>query len=317
MISNGRWMTKNSQAINGWLMLDKPAGITSAKAVSVVKRTLKPEKIGHGGTLDPMATGLLPLALGEATKTFNYMVVTDKSYEFTVTWGEERDTDDAEGKVTASSEVRPIRAQIEAFMPDFMGKIQQTPPDYSAIHQNGQRAYAMARAGQPVELAAREVEVFDFRILQLPLQGGAEGSTSFTLTCGKGTYIRAVARDLGRKLGCYGYISALRRTRIGKFSVEHAISLADLEALGHNPAPNGLVLPVESMLDDIPALEVDSSNFAKLRQGQGVSIFAIPGAKTLAMQASDQPVALMHDSKVVAICRMESGLLKPVRVFNH
>jgi len=298
-------MKKIKNNLNGWLILDKPVDMSSADAVGRVKRILKPAKIGHGGTLDPMASGILPLAFGEATKTFAYMVDLLKTYDFTVTWGEERDTDDAQGKVIATSDSRPDAGQIAAAMAGFKGFIQQVPPRYSAIKVDGQRAYALARAGEEVELEAREVYVDNFDILEQNLPA----STRFTMICGKGTYVRSVAHDLGRKLGCYGYISALRRTSVGKFTEAQAISLENLENLASMPALEQALYPVDAALDDIPAIDADEWQANTLKRGQGILAFPTKDQDSLRR--------VVHQGKLVAVVERNSGQWKPVRVFNY
>lgn len=293
---------------HGWLVLDKPLGISSAHAVAKVKRLLKPTKIGHGGTLDPLASGILPLALGEATKAFTFVASNEKSYDFTATWGEARNTDDAEGEVTARSEKRPTEADIKAVLPQFVGTIMQVPPAFSALHIDGKRAYAMARAGEEVNLAARPVVVHALELLSV--ENGV--SASFRVACGKGTYVRAIARDLGEKLGCHAYISALRRTRVGNFTEKGAISLEKLEVLLHSAAPNEWLLPISSVLDDIPALELDSEAALRLGHGNPVNL---PPAE--ALRLPDQTIVQAKcEGRLLAIGEIQNGSLKPVRVFH-
>lgn len=297
---------KNQIDVNGWIILDKPTGITSAAAVARVKRVLNCKKIGHGGTLDPMASGILPLALGEATKLFDYIVSEKKAYHFTVTWGEERDTDDAEGLTLKTSDKRPTREEVEAALPEFTGVISQTPPQYSAIKIDGQRAYAMARSGQEVNIAAREVEVHSLKLVE-----HTETASVFEATCGKGTYVRSIARDLGRKISCLGYIATLRRTSVGIFGENNAISLEFIEQLGHNSALTECVKPVEFALDDILATSMDSNQASQLKQGRAVYV-----------HRGDLPpdgdiLALMHEKRIVALGEVKGRVVHPVRVFNH
>ncbi len=255
--------------MDGWINLDKPLGITSANAVAKVKwlllsnnygavimpstagqRIKRKIKIGHAGTLDPLASGILPLALGKATRTVQFMMDSEKYYEFEVTWGQERATDDAEGEVVASSDERPNMAEILSILPQFTGDISQIPPNYSAIKLEGKRAYDLARTGQAVEIKPRQVFVKSLKIEKIT--DGRQLITSFICHCGKGTYIRSLARDMGRVLGCYGYVSALRRTRVGKFTENNAISLEILENMVHKGGSDFLQ-PVEFVLDDILA----------------------------------------------------------------
>lgn len=290
---------KNRNNINGWIILDKPTGISSAQAVNKVKKLLKPQKIGHAGTLDPLASGVLPLALGEATKTIAYMMDKEKTYSFTAAWGEKRDTDDSEGKTIAVSDKRPAREDIEALLPQFTGNILQTPPAYSALKVKGERAYDLARAGETVELQPRNI-----CISTLTITDYAADKTSFICHCSKGTYIRSIARDMGDKLGCYGHISALRRLKVGKFTENGAISLDSLEELLHKGALS--LLPVESALDDIPALEIEPDQAARLKRGQSFPVKLV----------SEENVLARCDGKPIALCSVSQGQMKPVRVFN-
>ncbi len=303
----GRMSKSDKSDIHGWVVLDKPVGITSAQAVARVKRLLKCKKIGHGGTLDPLASGILPLALGEATKLFDYVISEKKTYRFEVSWGQERDTDDAEGRVTAQSDHRPARVDIETLLPEFTGVIYQTPPDYSAVRIGGERAYRLARAGEAVAIEPREVEIYALRIIS----HDDAGTTVFEAECGKGTYVRALARDFGRKLNCLGYVSSLRRSRVGAFSESRAISLDKLEEMGHKAALAHGVVPLESMLDDILAIDVDPNQSAKLRRGQPVFMFR--------PVASDEGsiIAVRETGKLVALGAVKGRLIQPVRVFNH
>jgi tRNA pseudouridine55 synthase len=262
---------KPRNTISGWIILEKPSGITSAHAVGKVKRLLHPEKIGHAGTLDPLASGVLPLALGEATKTVPYMMDAAKTYGFTVTWGQQRDTDDSQGQVTATSDARPSEADIRAILPRFTGKIQQTPPNYSAIKVDGKRAYDMARSGEIVELKSRETIIHSLEIQQYSPE-----QTAFICHCSKGTYVRSLARDMGKTLGSLGYISVLRRLKVGNFSENDAISLELLEEMVHKNPPDsqesGFLRPVESALDDILAQDIDSDQAVLLKRGQCVAL---------------------------------------------
>jgi tRNA pseudouridine55 synthase len=297
--------------VNGWVILDKPQGLTSTQAVSRVKRAFEAQKAGHAGTLDPLATGILPIALGEATKTVPYVVDGEKSYRFTVTWGIETDTDDSEGKPTRSSELRPDPAAVTAILRDFIGDIQQMPPQYSAIKVDGARAYDLARDGGQFELAARQVTVHELTILEMC----TDGSTSvFDCACGKGTYVRSLARDMGRRLGCYGHVTRLRRTSVGPFAEADAISLEKLEELGNkDDGRDGLkfvLRPVETALDDIPALSVSTADAARLMRGQAVLIRGA-GAPILT-----GPVYATSRGMLVAVGEIRQGELHPMRVFN-
>lgn len=294
---------------HGWVILDKPQGLTSTDAVNRVKRLFTAQKAGHAGTLDPLATGILPIALGEATKTVPYVVDGEKSYRFTVTWGAETDTDDSEGKVTATNEARPSQAAIEAILRDFMGDIQQMPPQYSAIKVEGARAYDLAREGQVFELAARQVTVHELTIREM-----AANSTTFDCDCGKGTYVRSLARDMGRRLGCLGHVTQLRRTRVGGFDETHAISLDKLTELANSATGRdglmSVLRPVETALDDIPALTVSSSDAARLIRGQAILIRGA-GAPILT-----GPVYATSRGSIVAVGEIRQGEMHPIRVFN-
>ena len=296
---------KKGRPVHGWLVLDKPAGITSARAVSRVRALLCAAKAGHGGTLDPLATGVLPIALGEATKAVAYIMGASKTYRFTLRWGEERTTDDAEGEIVQVSDTRPTHDQIRAALPDFTGPIVQTPPRFSAVKIEGRRAYELARHGEAAPLKPRPVEVFRFDLVS---SSGPEdeNSSDFEIECGKGTYIRAIARDLGRQLGAFGHVAALRRTCVGPFTEDRAISLDKLDELVHSPPPNGFILPVETALADIPALAVTGGEAKRLRCGQSLRV---PSRK-------QGTVCVMAEGRPVALAELDKGTLRPFRVFN-
>lgn len=297
-------VTMNNAQLSGWLILDKPAGITSAQAVGRVKRLLKPRKIGHGGTLDPMATGILPLALNEATKAFQFVAANAKAYRFTVQWGAETTTDDAEGEVTYTSATRPNREQIEAALPEFVGEIMQAPPAFSAIKVDGKRSYALARKGEILELAERPIRVDSLRLQEYV----DTDHVVFEMECGKGTYVRSIARDLGRKMGCLGHVTTLRRTCVGKFDENSAISLENLEDLVHSARLEEWLLPVSSVLADIPALELDPEAARRMKCGQTL---ACP-----AHVAEGATVQLISAGILIAVATASNEGLKPVRVFN-
>lgn len=296
-------MAATRNIINGWIVVDKPAGITSADVVREVKRALRPAKIGHAGTLDPIATGVLPLALGEATKTIPYLVEAPKEYLFTVRFGEERTTDDAEGEVTETSEVRPAREEIEKALPAFIGEIQQIPPQFSAIKVKGKRAYALARKGEEVALEPRPVTVHSFALVK---SSGDGERASFRVVCGKGTYIRALARDLARMLGTCGHVESIRRTRVGLFSEKVAISLAKLTDMSHSARASEALLPVMTALADIPALAVTGDEARRMRSGQPLRL---PTSKS-------GTVRITHSGALVAIAEVMDGTAKPLRTFN-
>jgi tRNA pseudouridine55 synthase len=287
--------------VHGWVVLDKPVGMTSTQAVSRLKRLFNAKKAGHAGTLDPLATGVLPVALGEATKTVPFVQDGNKAYRFTVRWGVETDTDDSDGRVAAQSDARPASAGILALLPRFIGTIQQLPPSYSAIKINGERAYDLARGSQAPVLSPRPVTIH-----ALDLIDAGRDEAMFEARCGKGTYVRAIARDLGRGLGCYGHVSALRRTRVGPFYETDAVTLPELE----DPASCAQALRrLEAGLMEVPRVVVDSSVAAKLRRGQSILL-----------RGHDAPfdgfAYAACGGVVVAVGAVEKGELIPGRVFN-
>jgi len=296
-------------AVHGWLAIDKPYGMSSARAVALVRRSSGAKKVGHAGTLDPLATGILPLALGEATKTVQFAAAGKKLYRFRIRWGEARDTDDCEGTVIAESAVRPDAASIAAAVARFTGTILQRPPAYSALKVGGRRAYALARAGKPPDLAARPVEIAELRLISRPDPDHAD----FEAVVGGGTYIRALARDLAEALGTLGHIAELRRLAVGRFAESQAISLDCAVALGHSLAASEHLLPIETALDDIPALALTAAEAARLRHGQPVT----PHDAHLDDFAPGTIVGARLDRLVVALARIENGGLRPVRIINR
>lgn len=298
---------REKRKIDGWVVLDKPSGMTSTTAVAAVRRICKAEKAGHAGTLDPLASGVLPIALGEATKTVPFVQDGRKIYRFTVRFGIETDTDDAEGKETARSEQRPTREAIEALLPAFTGTILQTPPQFSALRINGERAYDLARDGETVELAPREIEIVSFKLVAQPDADHAE----FEVECGKGTYVRSLARDLGRKLGCLGHVSVLRRTRVGDFTAENTVNLVQLEQAGAADASLlALLRPVAAGLQSLPAVKVSESDAQRLVQGQSVFL------RGRDAPFFEGPVSVSVSGNLVALAEMEAGQIHPRRIFN-
>jgi tRNA pseudouridine55 synthase len=299
-------------AVHGWLVIDKPAGLSSARVVNIARRATGAAKAGHAGTLDPLATGILPVALGEATKTVPFVMDDTKCYRFTVRWGEARSTDDVEGDVIGTSVMRPTREQILAALASMTGRIEQRPPAFSAVHVGGQRAYALARAGRSVEPAPRAVTIHRFALIGCPDEDHAE----FEVECGKGTYVRSLARDLAAALGTVGHVSALRRTRVGRFTEAQAISLESLPSLGHSPAAFGHLLTVETVLDDIPALALTETEANRLRCGQAVGVADRFDMGRIGYLESGCIVWAVAGGKPVALARFEAGGLRPVRVFH-
>jgi tRNA pseudouridine55 synthase len=302
---------REKRDVHGWIILDKPIGMTSTHAVAVIKRLFKARRAGHAGTLDPLASGLLPLALGDATKTVPFVMDGRKRYRFTVRWGEERDTDDAEGRVTGTSAERPTVDTINACLPAFTGTIAQVPPKFSAIKIEGERAYDLARGGQDVVLEARPVDIHGLTLVDVP-----DANTAvFEAECGKGTYVRALARDMGRQIGCLGHVTALRRTQVGPFDENDMILLEHLEALCHRAAAGegslaDALLPIETALDDIPALAVNQADAARLKRGQAVLL-----------RGRDAPifrgtVYVTTSGELIALAEVDRGEIIPKRVFN-
>lgn len=309
----GRRRRNRGPIINGWLIVDKPAGITSTGVCNAVKRLAGGAKAGHGGTLDPLATGVLPIALGEATKTVPYVMDGRKTYRFTVRWGEARNTDDAEGELIETSDVRPAREAIEAVLPRFVGIIEQVPPVFSAIKIGGVRAYDLAREAQPVEMQPREVEIFSVRLEDMP---DADHAT-FIVESGKGVYMRSLARDIALALGTVGHVSALRRIAVGPFHESHAHALAKLEEIGQVTQQTEELLPVETALADIPALAVSGSEAAGLRQGRPVALFRRTDLER-AGEFDDGDIARATcDGKTVALVQFDAGKAKPLRIIHQ
>ena len=296
---------RKGEKVDGWVTLDKPVGLGSTPAVGKVRRLFGAQKAGHGGTLDPLASGVLPIALGEATKTVPFVMDGRKEYRFTLAFGEARSTEDREGEVTATSDVRPGDAAIAAALGAFTGDIEQIPPAFSALKIDGKRAYDLARAGEAVEMKPRRVTIERLELTGRPDADHAD----FVVACGKGTYIRSLGRDLALALGSVGHLRALRRTVAGPFREEAAISLPKLEALGHIPPLLGALAPVATALDDIPALALTEAQADRLRQGQPVLL-------TRDAPPSGALVRAEVGSRLVALVRSDGVSLQPVRVFN-
>ncbi len=308
----GRPQSRQSRGrpIDGWIILDKPQGITSAHAVARIKRILDAAKVGHGGTLDPLATGLLPIALGAATKTVPYIMDGTKLYRFTLKFGEARDSDDADGAVVATSDVRPDDAAIRAALSAFRGLIMQVPPAFSAIKVNGERAYDLARQGAPPSLAARPAQIDRFELVE---RVDADHAV-FEVASGKGVYMRALARDLAQALGAVGHIAVLRRLAVGPFTIERAVTLDKLAEMGQEAgADPNFVLSVTTALADIPALALTSREIADLKQGLALSLVTLMGRIPEAANHDDGLVRLMAEESCVALGRMAEGLLRTER----
>ncbi len=287
--------------IHGWILVDKPEGISSAQVVGKIKRLFGVKKAGHGGTLDPMASGVLPIALGEATKTLGYILDGQKAYRFEVKWGEARSTEDREGEITATSPHRPSRHEIEQALPFFRGTIDQLPPIYSALKVGGKRAYALAREGKEVVLAPRRLTIESLELLE-----NSDESAVFEVVCSKGTYVRSLARDLALRLGTCGHLISLRRLRAGPFHEKDAILLDSLLKIGHNTDLMDYVVPLQDALADILALEVEDKEARLLRQGQCIS----------SPYGGEEVVLILCGGVPQALARVGEGVIKPLRVFN-
>ncbi len=298
--------------IHGWLIIDKPSGMSSSAVVGKVRWLTQAAKAGHGGTLDPLATGILPIALGEATKTVSYVMDGTKVYQFTLRFGEATATDDTEGEVVKTSDVRPSDEDIEAALSTFIGEVEQIPPIYSAVKVDGKRAYALARDDKPVELQSRQVIVEKFHMIE---RQDADHAT-FEVVCGKGTYIRSLARDLAKKLGTVGHVSMLRRTAVGPFDEKVAISLENLSGVGHSAPLSESLLAIETALDDIPALALTEAETRSLRHGQALSASPVLNRSSFGNLQDEDVVITMFEGKPVALARIVGGAIKPFRVLN-
>ena len=316
----GRRGKKKGRPVSGWLALDKPLDMGSTEAVSKVKWLFKADKAGHAGTLDPLATGMLPIALGEATKTVPYVMDGAKIYRFTVAWGEERSTDDLEGEVTKGSDKRPAEAEVRALLPRYTGVIMQVPPKFSAVKIAGERAYDLARGGEDVDLPPREIEIGRLDIVGCP----DAGHTVFEIECGKGTYVRSLARDMGRDLGCYGHVSELRRIEVEPFTADDLVTMEELEKAaaaggagqeepGAAPsfaALDALLVDTVAALDCLPQVKVGDDAASRIRSGNPV----ILRGRDAPVEASEACVTA--HGRLVAIGAIEAGMFKPKRVFS-
>jgi tRNA pseudouridine55 synthase len=311
---------KKGDDVSGWVVLDKPDDMTSTQAVSAVRRMFNAQKAGHAGTLDPLASGILPIALGEATKTVPWLMEARKTYLFTIKWGVSTDSQDREGKVVATSDVRPTPEAIRAALPDFMGEIDQVPPQFSAVKVDGERAYDLARDGETVELEARRVMVYEAELVETE----ADDLATFRVRSGKGFYIRALVRDLAAKLGAEGHVWRLRRTAVGPFAEAESVTLDALEDLRHKGAASERLKPVETALDDIPALAINGEDAFKLRQGRPIVL--LPHVvetlkpqfrdRTIAGQDASRAVLALFQGKAVALGDVRAGKFSPTRVFH-
>jgi tRNA pseudouridine55 synthase len=304
---------KRGEIVNGWVCLDKPYEMGSTEAVTRIRRLFDAQKAGHAGTLDPLASGILPIALGEATKTVPFMMEAQKVYRFTLQWGISTDSIDREGEIIGRSDVRPTMEAVKAALPAFVGEIDQVPPAFSAIKVDGQRAYDLAREGIEVELKSRRVMIHEAAVTATPDADHLE----ITMRTGKGVYVRSLARDLAAVLGAEGHVSALRRERVGPFSVENAVTLDSLEEMVHRGAASEGLLPVATALDDIPELAVTDQDAFSLRQGRPIVLLPRQ-VETLKsqLQADSRTVSVFLGQTLVALGQLRAGRLEPDRVFN-
>jgi tRNA pseudouridine55 synthase len=302
---------KRGRPLNGWLVVDKPPGMTSTDVVNRVRRGFDAQKAGHGGTLDPLATGVLPVAFGHATKTVPYVMDGTKLYRFTLRLGDARDTDDADGQTVATSDVRPTDAQIAAALPSFIGDIMQIPPAYSAIKVAGERAYDMAREGRAPVLEPRPARVDHFVLIER-----TDADTAvFEVQSGKGVYMRSLARDLAQACGALGHVAALRRLRVGPFTAAQAISLDKCIIQADNaPASPDLLLPVATALADIPALALTESEVFGLSNGQAISLVDLMGRIPQTADPNGGLARAMAGTRVIGLCRLSDGWLRPERL---
>ncbi len=316
-----RRQKKRGRPVTGWLVLDKPEGVTSTQAVAICRRQFDAQKCGHGGTLDPLASGILPLAFGEATKTVGYVMEGDKDYVFTIRWGTSTTTQDREGEITGESDVRPTRQAIEEALKSFVGDIEQVPPQFSAVKVDGERAYDLARDGETVELKARTVTVHSAELVDTP----SADLAVLAITCGKGFYIRALARDLAAALGAEGHVAALRRTRVGAFSEKDAAELAKVQEMSDKPALDALLAPIETALDDIPALAIKGDDASRLRQGREIVLLPhqieafreMRRPRTVNGEDASRICLAKEGEVAVALGEVRAGRFMPVRVFNR
>ena len=308
---------KNLNKISGWIILDKQSGVTSRQLVSKISKTLKIKKIGHGGTLDPLATGILPIALGEATKLISFVQNKKKKYSFTIKWGEATDTDDIEGKIVKKSDFRPNKEEIQNALFSFIGKINQKPPNFSAIKVNGKRSYNLARKNIPIIHKSRPIEVHAFKLKKIVNIDFAE----FEVICGKGTYVRSLVRDLSEKLNTRGHVTKLRRHVVGNFNEKDTIFIDFFKEIIHSPTFLKKIKPIEKVLDDIPALFLTETEEIKLRQGQKISLnslkFRDNFIKTYPNYQKFERVCTVSNNKLVALIEIDDGLVKPKRVINY
>ena len=309
----GRQRKRKGDPVHGWLAVDKPVDITSTRVVGILKRLYNAQIAGHGGTLDPLADGILPIAFGEATKTAQWAMDCDKEYVFTIEWGTSTASQDKEGEITATSDVRPAKAEIEAALPGFIGEIEQVPPKYSAIKIEGARAYDLARDGETFEIPSRLVDVYEAELVATP----DDDHATIRVVSGKGFYVRAMARDLALALGAEGHVSQLRRTRVGALSEDNAITLAELEAMADTKeALLEQLKPLETVLDDIPTIDITSPDAAAIKQGRDIVLLPHAVAAWEANTDGDRTTLSLCDGQAVALGEVRAGRFQPKKVFQ-
>lgn len=313
---------RKGKPIHGWIVLDKPFEMSSMQAVSKVRYYIDAAKAGHGGTLDPLATGILPIAFGDATKTISYVMDSQKEYRFEVIFGEARNTDDAEGEIVETSDNRPTKDEILNILPELTGDIEQIPPKYSAIKVDGKRSYALARAGKEdeFELSSRIVTIQGIKLDDFAFNSDGKriNKASFIVQCSKGTYVRSLARDISKKLNTCGYVSMLRRTKCGTFSEKDTILLEKIKDLGHSATASEYFYPIEAVLDDISALLISEENAYSLLHGRVVLLEEIPIKRNQEQKIleTDQVVRAMHENRLIALCRIDGNTVIPVKVMS-
>lgn len=308
---------RKGNPVHGWLAVDKTNDVTSTKVVSIMKRLYNAQKAGHGGTLDPLADGILPIAFGEATKTAQWAMDCDKEYIFTIEWGSSTDSQDKEGAVIATSDVRPTREAVEAVLPTFIGDIQQVPPKYSAIKIDGERAYDLARDGEAFEITSREVTVYETEVLDAP----DADHCVIKVVSGKGFYVRAMARDIAAAVGAEGHVSQLRRTRVGPMDEASAVSVAALEALaeaGDTDALFAALTPLETVLDDIAQIAIDAGDAANIKQGREILLMphVVEAWREARADDEDRLALTMCNGQAVALGEVRAGRFQPSKVFQ-
>ena len=305
-----------NKRINGWIIVDKQIGITSRQVVTRISKTLNIKKVGHGGTLDPLATGVLPIAIGEATKVISFIQDTKKKYSFIIKWGETTDTDDSQGKVLEKSESRPTQEEITNILKSFIGNIFQKPPIYSAIKINGQRSYRLARKNLEIEHVHRKVQI-DTLILKKIIN---IDSAEFEVKCGKGTYVRSLARDVAEKLNTKGHIISLRRLSVGPFDEKDTIFIDFSREIIHSPSILYKILPIKTVLDDIPALVLNETEARRVQQGQKINLNSLEFIKQFEVKYPNynefEKICATKDEKLVALIKIDNGIIRPARIIN-